>query len=88
MWLSVLSSNDRHGPMVHASRQFHWQESSTTRGMSLDDALHRTDGEMARGKYLEDFAALYGLKTITIADLVRYLEAHPEEALPATGAER
>ena len=41
---------------------------------------------MARGKYLEDFAALYGLKTITIADLVRYLEAHPEEALPIDSA--
>ncbi len=50
--------------------------------------IHRTDGEMARGKYLEDFAASHGLKTITIADLVRYLEVHPEEALADTGAKR
>ncbi len=43
---------------------------------------------MARGKYLEDFAASYGLKTITIADLVQYLEAHPEEALTDSVAKR
>ena len=55
--------------------------SLTMEVVTLADVMRRTDGEMARGKYLEDFAAMYGLKTITIADLVRYLEAHPEQAL-------
>lgn len=33
---------------------------------------------MARGEYLATFAEEYGLKRITIEDLVQYLEAHPE----------
>lgn len=41
---------------------------------------------MARGEYLADFAAENNLKSITIEDLVQYLEAHPELQLPSGGA--
>ena len=46
-------------------------------------SLCRRDGEMARGEYLANFAEEYGLKRITIEDLVQYLQAQPELQLRA-----
>jgi 3,4-dihydroxy 2-butanone 4-phosphate synthase / GTP cyclohydrolase II len=43
--------------------------------------IMNADGTMARRPQLEIFAAIYGLKMLTIADLVRYRQAH---AVPET----
>ena len=40
--------------------------------------IMNADGSMARRPQLEHFAAIYSLKMLTIADLVRYRCAHPE----------
>jgi 3,4-dihydroxy 2-butanone 4-phosphate synthase / GTP cyclohydrolase II len=40
--------------------------------------IMNADGTMARRPQLEHFAAIYGLKMLTIADLMRYRQAHPE----------
>jgi 3,4-dihydroxy 2-butanone 4-phosphate synthase/GTP cyclohydrolase II len=42
--------------------------------------IMNADGTMARRPQLELFAAIYGLKMLTIADLVRYRQAHADSA--------
>lgn len=42
----------------------------------LSEVVDRRDGSMARTPYLLDFARIHGIKCITIADLVRYLQTH------------
>lgn len=44
--------------------------------------IMNADGSMARRPQLEHFAAIYGLHMLTIADLLRYRQAHPEPAAP------
>ena len=40
----------------------------------LSEVVDRRNGSMARTPYLLEFARLHGLRCITIADLVQYLQ--------------
>jgi 3,4-dihydroxy-2-butanone 4-phosphate synthase len=47
--------------------------------------IMNADGSMARRPQLEVFAAIYGLKMLTIAELVRYRQSH-EPAAPSAAS--
>ena len=42
----------------------------------LSEIVDRQTGQMARTPQLLEFAKTHGLKCITVADIVRYLDAH------------
>ena len=44
----------------------------------LSEIVDRRSGQMARTPQLLDFAQHYGLRCISIADLIRYLQEQPQ----------